>query len=132
MLNEAFYPPSFLNIHKLDESFFSHMMRLGIDLGEINQLLHVLPLKSREYVCTSDGKMTSNKNWSPNELAVAPCTVLQDLIVFEGERQRFKPIQEVFPQNSTVFMLNKGYYGCQATVTSSTVQSGRIKRMYTM
>lgn len=99
-------------------------------MGEINQLLHVLPLKNREYVCTSDGKMTSNKNWSPNVLAVAPITVVDNLIVFEGEQQRFKQIQEVFSQNSTVFMLNKGYYGCQATVTSNTVQNGRIKRMY--
>lgn len=107
------------------------MNRLGIDLGEIDQILHVVPLKNREYVCTTDGKMTSNKNWSPNDMAVAPITVLQNLTVFEGERQRFKPIQDVFSQNSTVFMLNKGYYGCQATVTSNTVQSGRIKRMYT-
>lgn len=105
-------------------------MRLGIDLGEIPQLLHVYPLKNREYVCTQDGKMTANKNWATNPLTIAPITIVQNLTVFEKDMEQFKQIQDVYVKDSTIFMLNKGYYGCQATVTSTTVQNGRIKCMW--
>lgn len=104
-----------------------HMNRLGLDLGEITQLLHVYPLKNREYVCTNDGRMTANKNWSKDPLAVAPITAVRNLRVFERDVQLFKSVQDVFAHDSTIFMMNKGYYGCQATVSSHTIQNGRIK-----
>lgn len=104
-----------------------HMNRLGLDLGEITQLLHVYTMKNREYVFTNDGRMTANKNWSKDPLAIAPITAVQNLKVFERDLERFKEVQDVYSKDSTIFMMNKGYYGCQATVTSQTIQNGRVK-----
>lgn len=105
------------------------MLRLGINLGEISQLLHVYPLLNREYVVSNDTKFTLKKNWSKIPLAVAPISTIQRLKVFEKNEQEFKRIEEIFTKNSTVFMLNKGYYGCQATVSDSMTRNGRIKCM---
>lgn len=105
------------------------MTRLGIDLKEINQLLHVYPLLNREYLNTGDGKLTLSKNWSKNPVAVAPITVVQHLNVFTMDLENFKRVEDVFTKDSTVFLMNKGYYGCEATISDSKFCNGRIKCM---
>lgn len=105
------------------------MTRLGVDLGEINQLLHVYPLLNREYMNTGDGQLTLSKNWSKIALAIAPISVVKDLVVFAEDLKKFKRFEDVFTMNSTVFLLNKGYYGCEATISDSKFYNGRIKCM---
>lgn len=107
-----------------------HLTRLGVDLGEIDQLLHVYPLLNREYLNTGDGRLTLSKNWSKNPLPVAPIAVVQNLVVFARDMESFKKVEDVFTLGSTVFLMNKGYYGCEATISDSKFYNGRIKCMY--
>lgn len=102
-------------------------MRLGVDLGEVDQLLHVYTLLNREYMNTGDGKLTLSKNWSRLPLAVAPIATLQNLQVFARDLDNFKSVEDVFTKGSTVFLMNKGYYGCEATISDSKFYNGRIK-----
>lgn len=107
----------------------SHLLRLGVDLGEIDQILHVYPLLNREYLNTGDGRLTLSKNWSKIPLAVAPIATIQNLDVFTRDLESFKRVEDVFTQDSTVFLMNKGYYGCEATISDSKFYNGRIKCM---
>lgn len=100
-----------------------------MDLGDIEQLLHVYPLLNREYLDTGDGKLTLAKNWSKIPLAVARTTVIENLVVFAKELEKFKRVEDVFTKGSTVFLKNKGYYGCEATIADSKFYNGRIKCM---
>lgn len=98
-----------------------------MDLGDVDQLLHVYPLVNREYVNTGDGQLTLSKNWSKIPLAVARTTVVENLTVFASDMENVKRVEDVFTQGSTVFLMNKGYYGCEATISESKFYSGRIK-----
>lgn len=109
---------------------FSHLLRLGIDLGDIKQLLHVYPLQNREYVNTNDGKLTLRKNWSKIPLAIAPISVVRNIKIYQKELERFKPIESVFTKGSVVFLMTKDYYGCEATISDSNIRSGRIKSKF--
>lgn len=109
------------------QQIFSHLLRLGVDLGQIDQLLHVYPLLNREYLNAGDGRLTLSKNWSRIALAVAPKTTIRDLVVFAKDMENFKQVEDVFTQGSTVFLLNKSYYGCEATISESKFYNGRIK-----
>lgn len=110
--------------------FFSHLLRLGVDLGEIDQLIHVYPLLNREYLNTGDGKLTLSKNWSKVSFSVAPITVVQNLVVFAKDLENYKCVEDVLTKDSTVFLMNKGYYGCEATITDSKFHNGRVKCMF--
>lgn len=103
------------------------MGRLGVDLGEIDQLLHVYPLLNREYIHAGEGKLTLSKNWSKNPLAIAPITVVQNLVVYSKDLETYKRVEDVFTKNSTVFLMNKGFYGCQSTILDDRFYNGRIK-----
>lgn len=107
-----------------------HMTRLGVDLGEVNQLLHVYPLLNREYLNTGDGRLTLSKTWSKIALPIAPITVVQNLVVFAKDLESFKKVEDVFTEGSTVFLMNKGYYGCEAVISDSKFYNGRIKCTY--
>lgn len=106
---------------------FSHLIRMGIDLGEITKLFHVYPLLSREYAHTTDGKFTLAKNWSKISLAVAPITVIENITVHKRALTEHRTFESVFTRNSIVFMMNNVYYGSQGTVIDPTVRSGRLK-----
>lgn len=108
-----------------------HLSRLGIDLGEVNKLLHVYPLLNREYINTGDGRLTLSKTWSKIALPVAPITVVTSiLVVFAKDLDNFKRVEDVYTMGSIVFLMNKGYYGCEATISDSKFYNGRIKCMY--
>lgn len=106
-----------------------HMSRLGIDLHEVDQLLHVYPLLNREYLNTGDGRLTLSKTWSKIALPVAPITVVQNVVVYAKDMESFKKIEDVFTMGSTIFLMNKGYYGCEATISDTNFYNGRIKCM---
>lgn len=96
-------------------------------MGGVDQLLHVYPLLNREYLNTGDGQLTLSKNWSKTALAVARISVVEDLVVFAKDLENFKRVEDVFTKDSTVFLMNKGYYGCEATILDSKFYNGRIK-----
>lgn len=98
-------------------------------MGSIEQLLHVYPLLNREYLNTGDGRLTLSKNWSKIPLAVARRTVVENLTVFARDLEDFKQFEDVFTQGTTLFLMNKGYYGCEATISDSKFYNGRVKRM---
>lgn len=104
-------------------------MRMGIDLGEVTQLVHVLPLKNKEYIVNNQSKLFLQKNWSPIEIVVAPHAIVQNLDVQCPESDRVKSVEEVFKLDSVVFMINSTYYGSQGTVVEPLLKNGRLKGM---
>lgn len=103
---------------------------MGIDLEEVSQLVHVVTLTNREYITTNDGKLTLTKNWSQFPLACPLKTVIKDIGVHLPFMEEFKNIEDVFTQDSTVFMLNNIYYGCQGTIIDPVLRSGRLKSKF--
>lgn len=104
---------------------------MGIDLGETTQLFLVYPLLNREYVHTSDGTFTLDKNWSKVPLAVTPKTIVESITVHRRALAERLSIESVLTRNSTVFMMNNVYYGSQGTVIDPTVRNGRLKSKFT-
>lgn len=102
---------------------------MGIDLGEVKQLIQVVPLLNKEYIISSQGlgKMFLTKKWSQIPLACAPHAIVQDLGIQAPEMDDCKDIEKVFTQDSTVFMLNNTYYGSQGVVLEPTLKNGRLK-----
>lgn len=98
-------------------------------MGSIDQLLHVYPLLNREYLNTGDGQLTLSKNWSKIPLGVARLAVVENLTVFSRDLESFKRVEDVFTEGTTVFLMNKGYYGCEAIISGSRFSSGRVKCM---
>lgn len=104
-------------------------MRMGIDLGEITQLVHVLPLKNKEYCLTGEGngKLFLTKNWSQMEIVFPPHAIVKDLGVQCPESDQCKSVEEVYKKDSVVFMMNNTYYGSQGTILEPLMKNGRLK-----
>lgn len=109
--------------------FCSHSSRMGIDLGDVTQLIHVTPLKHLEYSLNTSGpgKMILMKKWSPVEFVCAPHAIVQNLGVQYEKQDEFKKVEDVFTQDSVVFMLNNMYYGSQGKILEPLLPNGRLK-----
>lgn len=105
---------------------------MGIDLGKIEKLLHVVTLLNREYVHTQDGKLTLSKKWSKSELTVSLNTVVENVKIYQKDMERYRTIESVFTEGSVVFMnttINNIPYGSQGTIQgpNSAAYNGRLK-----
>lgn len=108
--------------------FCSHTSRMGIDLGDVTQLVHVTPLKNLEYSLNiqGPGKLFLMKKWSPVEIACAPHAIVKELGVQYEKQDACKKIEDVYAQDSVVFML-KTFYGSQGRVLEPLLPNGRLK-----
>lgn len=100
---------------------------MGINLEEVPQLIHAVTLINREYLTTNDGKLTLTKNWSQFPITCPVKAVIRDISVRVPYLEEFKNIEEVFTQDSVIFILNKMYYGSQGIVTDPVLREGRLK-----
>lgn len=102
---------------------------MGIDLGDVTQLIHVTPLKHLEYSLDAHGpgKMFLMKKWSPVEFVCAPHAIVQNLGVQYEKQDVFKKVEDIFSQDSVVFMLNNMYYGSQGKILEPLLPNGRLK-----
>lgn len=105
---------------------------MGIDFGNITYLLHVCPVVNREYVFGAQGKMTLTKAYDTLSVPYPIQGAVKGIVVHQGNCVQYKNVEDIFVENSIVFMISTVYYGCQGTVIDpSLVKScGRIKGIW--
>lgn len=96
--------------------FSSYKGRLGVDLGEIEVLIHACPMMGRQYVYTAQGKMTLEKQWNDNAMAFAYQVIVYDISVHNPDFVQFTSITDVFKPKSICFMLGHPHYGATGEV----------------
>ena len=96
--------------------FYSYYTRLGIDVGEIDILVHAAPMVGRQYVYSTQGKMTLEKQWNDNPMAFAYQAVLKDIAVHDPNFIQFTSITDVFKPKTVCFMLGHPHYGAMGEV----------------
>lgn len=108
-----------------------HLMRMGIDVGEVTQIVKVVACTGDEYIYDSQAKSYKHvKTWSRFESSHPMQTVIQDIKAY---RQKFKEIfqvTEVYKPGTLVFMKSSPmYYGSSGEVmdTLNFDKTGRIK-----
>ncbi|XP_012550791.2 5'-3' exoribonuclease 1 [Bombyx mori] len=107
-----------------------NMNRLGIELGDVNIIVHAVNLKGYKYIVQDNCQMVYEPEWCEVPCGYAYQAVVRDVSAHVvQEVNRFSTLQEAYPPGDTVFLLTPGqYYGCLATVVESAqVRSGRIK-----
>lgn len=89
----------------------SHKSRLGIELGDVEVIVHACPIMGRQYVYGAQGKMTLEKQWNENPIAVPYQVVVDDLTVHNQDFIQFTSITDVYKPKSVCFMLGHPHYG---------------------
>ncbi|CAB3243400.1 unnamed protein product [Arctia plantaginis] len=107
-----------------------NMHRLGIELGEVNTIIHAVNLKGFKYVVQNNVRMVQEPEWCSVPCGYAAHAVVRDVrahVLQEGGR--YSTPQEAYPPGDRVFLLTHGqHYGAMATVVNSdSIKSGRIK-----
>ncbi|XP_061709907.1 5'-3' exoribonuclease 1 isoform X1 [Cydia pomonella] len=104
--------------------------RLGIELGNVNVIIHAVNLKGYKYLIQDNTQMVFEPEWCSIACGYAYQAVVRDVSEHViQEAGKFSTPQEAYPVGSKVFLLTQGqYYGCMATVVDSeAVRNGRIK-----
>ncbi|XP_017777725.1 PREDICTED: 5'-3' exoribonuclease 1 [Nicrophorus vespilloides] len=106
-----------------------YMYRLGINVGKTDILVHVTEMIGRQYVFTKIGRVNVEKKFSTKWSVFPLQTVIKDISVHDECNSTYVNIDDVFPIDSTCFMIGQQYYGSIATVKNSQecIGKGRIK-----
>ncbi|XP_076358060.1 5'-3' exoribonuclease pacman isoform X2 [Tachypleus tridentatus] len=99
--------------YSVSEYYFE---RLGILTGNVKILLHVAKLTGRKYICEPSGKVTLEKQWSPNACPFPLQCVVKDLEVQAQNFQQFTSVEDMFTTGTLCFMLGHPHYGCMGEV----------------
>ncbi|CAM9801963.1 unnamed protein product [Lampetra planeri] len=111
-----------------------YMNRKGVVVATSGCVLYAHPLVSRRYVFTQRGCATLQRQWAANASPFMLHTSLKDICTPEVAASHSKTLEEIFPLNSTVFMLGTPHYGCQGEILDSSdiIPEGRIRVMFTV
>ncbi|CAG9132811.1 unnamed protein product [Plutella xylostella] len=131
-----------LNVGNLHKQWISerstviehNMGRLGIELGDVNILIHAVNLKGYKYLIEDNTRMVLEPEWCSVSCGHAlQATVAADQARTAQARCRLSTPQEAYPPGHTVFLLTPTqYYGQSAKVIDSeSIRSGRIKVLVT-
>lgn len=113
--------------------FKEHSMgRLGIDVGQITTIVSVYPIVGREYIYSTEGKMTLTKTWGNIEVVYPLQAIVKDIAVHNQKFVLFKHVEDVFSVGKTVFLLRNPYYGSKGHVVDPKIvkNCGRIKGIF--
>eukprot|EP00095_Tigriopus_kingsejongensis_P010572 maker-scaffold1137_size60140-snap-gene-0.17 protein:Tk10572 transcript:maker-scaffold1137_size60140-snap-gene-0.17-mRNA-1 annotation:"5 -3 exoribonuclease 1" len=99
--------------------------RWGIAIGAGEVVIEALPMTGRKYVYGQKGKITLEKQWGQFPQPFAHQTVLKDILVHDPSFTQYRTLDELFPTDSSCFMLGNIVYGCLGSVQE--VVSGRIR-----
>ncbi|XP_034935611.1 5'-3' exoribonuclease 1 isoform X2 [Chelonus insularis] len=107
----------------------SYKNRFGIDIGTTNVLIHAKPICGRRYICTSQGRLSLEKEWNNYPTVYAYQTIVRDI---EVEGEGFKThinITDIYTPKSICFMLGHPHYGAMGEVIEPGVnlKTGRVK-----
>lgn len=103
-------------------SFFCvprYAIRWGVDIGETQVIVHACPIVGRKYGFTQSSRVTLEKQWSPIASAYALQATVKDIKVNDATLNQFLTLSQVFPNNSTCFMLGQPGYGFEGRVLST-------------
>lgn len=105
------------------------MNRMGIDLGDIQILVCVAPLRNREYTFGPHGKMALNKMWGEPPVFYPIQSIVRDIAVHDPHYVKHRNVVDIFTVGSRVFMADTIYVGSMGVVTDPTPvkECGRIK-----
>ncbi|XP_063696146.1 5'-3' exoribonuclease 1 [Culicoides brevitarsis] len=104
-----------------------HINRLGIDVGDIKTILHVVPFVGVKY--NYDGnRYVLQKTYSAYEATYPAQAIVDDLKVIDKEHLPYLELNDVYKPGSPVFMITHPYYGCFGEVIETQIVH-KIKRV---
>lgn len=90
---------------------------MGILVGETKVLIYVQTLMGKKYVINPDGKLTLEKQFTPNITCYPLQVLVYNIKAFDGYKTDGKEIEHIFPRNSICFTLTNPYYGSKGVVS---------------
>lgn len=112
-----------------------HKNRMGIDVGEVEKLVHVLQATGEEYKFDAKLKIFKKiKTWNKVEAAYPFQCVVSNIKAYRKKMEEELPLFEAFRTGTEVFMITNPYYGALGEVADTTCfeKSGRVKVMFTV
>ncbi|XP_055541135.1 5'-3' exoribonuclease 1 isoform X2 [Wyeomyia smithii] len=106
-----------------------HSNRLGIDLGKIDQLVHVRTCVGTEYVLRDD-RYVLNKLWNNGESMYPIQAVVTDLREVLKTLKPYQELNEMFPEDCLVFLRGTQFYGSMGRIVDVTAGHKRIKTRF--
>lgn len=107
-----------------------HGSRMGIDVGEITKIVHVVQTTGQEYKFDSSAKIFRLvKTYNPYEIAYPLQNVVQDIKTYRKKFKEQIPLVEAIKVGAEVFMLTNPCYGAFGEVTDVDCfeKTGRVK-----
>ncbi|BFZ23484.1 hypothetical protein BsWGS_26524 [Bradybaena similaris] len=92
------------------------MNRFAIDVGNTEMIVYACPMTGRTYTYGAHGAITLEKQFAADKTSFLHQMTIQDLQVEESGHTTFRTLEEVFPADSTVFMVGNPHYGAQGKV----------------
>jgi len=91
--------------------------RYGVVVGEVTILVHALPMSGRKFVMGADkSRITLEKQWHNISQPYALQAIVKDILVEDKQFRMYTTVEELFPPNTTAFMLGQPHYGAQGQV----------------
>lgn len=90
--------------------------RYGIDVGDINLIVHCKTITGRKYICGSKGRITLEKQWAQHSIPICLQSVVKDLKEECPDVEQYRTLEELFPVGKTCFVIGHPHYGCQGEV----------------
>ncbi|KAL9874160.1 5'-3' exoribonuclease 1-like isoform 2-T3 [Glossina fuscipes fuscipes] len=103
--------------------------RMGIEINDLNVMIHVRTFAGSSVVCGSQGKVSTNEIWN-EKITIYPAQGLVSQIAVQHPlNNQFKRIEQLFPENSRIFFIGNPYYGSEGIVMNPMLvyECGRLK-----
>ncbi|KAF7987890.1 hypothetical protein HCN44_003753 [Aphidius gifuensis] len=109
--------------------YTNYKTRYGIDIGDIDTLIHAKALNGYRYAITSKGNMSMEKVWKQHAACYAYQVVVRNIQVNNLQLDSDTPITNIYSPNSICFMLGHPHYGAMGEVNKSGIneKTGRVK-----
>lgn len=112
-----------------------HGNRMGIDVGEIRRIVHVLQATGEEYKYDQTTKIFRlHKTYNKHEIAYPLQCIVRNIQAYRKKYDEKVPLVDAFSNGTEIFMLTNPYYGAFGEVTDVNCfeKSGRVKVMLTV
>ncbi|XP_054623028.1 5'-3' exoribonuclease 1 isoform X2 [Dunckerocampus dactyliophorus] len=108
------------------------LKRKGIIVNETAVVLYGQLLTGRKYIPKASGVVELEKQWAKQVIPFAYQTVVKDIKAFYSSLTSFKSLEDLFPPQSTVFMVGNPYYAAVGEVqdSSDVIKDGRVRVVF--
>lgn len=102
---------------------------MGIEFPDYSVLVHVRTFMGTSYTCGTQGKLCMSEVWSTTTIAYPAQGVVSDIPVHSNSVVQHRKIEQLFPENSTIFFVGNPYYGSEGVVMNPLLfyECGRLK-----